>query len=105
MSNATALYVDAGIQGSKYFNVSAFTDLNSGIFDYFITLGAESRWVWYRKWTFVRFVFTISRYLPFFGIGMTFVGALRTQYYPGESQLCSALDLDKHPTCCTSSAF
>jgi hypothetical protein len=35
---------------------------------------AKSRWVWNRKWTFVRFIFTISRYLPFFGIGMTFAG-------------------------------
>jgi hypothetical protein len=65
----------------------------------------KSQWVWHRKWTFVRFTFTVSRYLPFFGIGMTVVGelqmskhwlitkfahdwwiaALRTQYYPGES--------------------
>ncbi|KAG1766615.1 hypothetical protein EV702DRAFT_1271934 [Suillus placidus] len=72
MSNPTALYVDAGIQASK-------------IFDYFITIEAESQWVWHRRWSFVRFVFTLSRYLPFFGIGMTFTAALRTQYYPGES--------------------
>ncbi|KAG1895490.1 uncharacterized protein F5891DRAFT_669156 [Suillus fuscotomentosus] len=61
MDHPTALFVDAGIQASK------------------------SEWVWHRRWTFVRFVFTVSRYLPFFGIGMTFTGALRTQYYPGES--------------------
>lgn len=82
MDHPIALYVDAGLQASKYFNVGMFAVL---IFDYFITLEAESQWVWYRKWTFVRFIFTISRYLPIFGIGMTFVGALRTQYYPGES--------------------
>ncbi|KAG1739559.1 hypothetical protein EDB19DRAFT_837718 [Suillus lakei] len=82
MSNATALYVDPGIQASKYCNVGAFAVL---IFDYFITLEAESQWVLRRKWTFVRFIFTISRYLPFFGIGMTFTAAIRTQYYPGES--------------------
>ncbi|KAG1739560.1 hypothetical protein EDB19DRAFT_837814 [Suillus lakei] len=82
MSNATALYVDPGVQASKYCNVGTFAVL---IFDYFITLEAESQWVWHRKWTFVRFIFTISRYLPFVGIGMTFAGALRTQYYPGES--------------------
>ncbi|OJA14766.1 hypothetical protein AZE42_06228, partial [Rhizopogon vesiculosus] len=41
--------------------------------------------VWHRKWTFVRFTFTISLYLPFVAIGMTFAAALRTQYYPGES--------------------
>ncbi|KAG1830075.1 hypothetical protein DFJ58DRAFT_750601 [Suillus subalutaceus] len=82
MSHPTALYVDAGIQASKYFNVGMFAVL---IFDYFITLEAESQWVWHRKWTFVRFIFTVSRYLPFFGIGMTFIAALRTQYYPGES--------------------
>ncbi|KAG1810860.1 uncharacterized protein BJ212DRAFT_1483996 [Suillus subaureus] len=83
MSQPTALYVDAGVQASKstqHFNVGTFAVL---IFDYFITLEAE--WVWHRKWTFVRFIFTVSRYLPFFGIGMTFIGALRTQYYPGES--------------------
>ncbi|KAG2348746.1 hypothetical protein BDR05DRAFT_995150 [Suillus weaverae] len=80
MSHPTALYVDAGLQASKYFNVGTFAVL---IFDYLITLEAE--WVWHRKWTFVRFIFTVSRYLPFFGIGMTFTGALRTQYYPGES--------------------
>ncbi|KAG1836545.1 hypothetical protein DFJ58DRAFT_171042 [Suillus subalutaceus] len=82
MSHPTALYVDAGIQASKYSNVGTFAVL---IFDYFITLEAESLWVWHRKWTFVRFIFTVSRYLPFFGIGMTFIAALRTQYYPGES--------------------
>ncbi|KAJ8581735.1 hypothetical protein M405DRAFT_831939 [Rhizopogon salebrosus TDB-379] len=79
---STALFVDAGVQASKYCNVGTFAVL---IFDYCITLEAESRWVWNRKWTFVRFIFTISRYLPFFGIGMTFAAALRTQYYPGES--------------------
>ncbi|KAG0695866.1 hypothetical protein DFH29DRAFT_247432 [Suillus ampliporus] len=82
MSDTTALYVDAGIQASKYSNVGIFAVL---IFDYCITLEAESQWVWHRKWTLVRFMFTISRYLPFVGIGMTFTAALRTQYYPGES--------------------
>ncbi|KAG1727085.1 uncharacterized protein EDB91DRAFT_1086557 [Suillus paluster] len=75
---------------SKYCNVATFAVL---IFDYCITLDAEnhamtvrkSQWIWRRKWTFVRFIFTISRYLPFFAIGMTFTAALRTQYYPGES--------------------
>ncbi|KAG1751774.1 hypothetical protein EDB19DRAFT_1199612 [Suillus lakei] len=79
---STALYVDAGIQASKYCNVGMLAVL---VFDYCITLEAESQWVWHRKWTLVRFIFTVSRYLPFFGIGMTFVAALRTQYYPGEN--------------------
>ncbi|OAX32008.1 hypothetical protein K503DRAFT_26990 [Rhizopogon vinicolor AM-OR11-026] len=79
---STPLYVDAGIQASKYCNVGTFAVL---IFDYCITLEAESKWVWHRKWTLVRCIFTVSRYLPFFGIGMTFAAALRTQYYPGES--------------------
>ncbi|KAG0698809.1 hypothetical protein DFH29DRAFT_80992 [Suillus ampliporus] len=82
MSDAIALYVDAGVQGSKYFDVGTFAVL---IFDYCITLEAESQWVWHRRWTLVRCIFTISRYLPFFGIGMTFIAAFRTQYYPGES--------------------
>ncbi|KAG0698816.1 hypothetical protein DFH29DRAFT_81347 [Suillus ampliporus] len=55
------------------------------IFDYCITLEAESQWVWHRKWTLVRFILTVSRYLPFLALGMTFTAALRTQYYPGES--------------------
>ncbi|KAG2054159.1 hypothetical protein BDR06DRAFT_955773 [Suillus hirtellus] len=82
MDHPIALFVDAGTQASKYFNVGMFATL---IFDYFITLEMESQWVWHRRWTFVRFIFTVSRYLPFFAIGMTFTGALRTQYYPGES--------------------
>ncbi|KAG0698817.1 hypothetical protein DFH29DRAFT_81425 [Suillus ampliporus] len=82
MSEATALYVDTGLQASKYCNVATFAIL---VFDYCITLEAESQWVWHRKWMLVRFVFNISRYLPFFAIGMTFTAALRTQYYPGES--------------------
>ncbi|KAG1751781.1 hypothetical protein EDB19DRAFT_2035805 [Suillus lakei] len=45
----------------------------------------QFQWVWHQKWTLVRFMFTTSRYLPFFGIGMTFAAALRTQYHPGES--------------------
>ncbi|KAG1723766.1 uncharacterized protein EDB91DRAFT_158823 [Suillus paluster] len=81
-ATGTALYADTGTQTSKYFNVGTFAIL---VFDYCITLEAESQWVWHRKWTFVRFIFTVSRYLPFFGIGMTFTAALRTQYYPGES--------------------
>ncbi|KAG0697911.1 hypothetical protein DFH29DRAFT_878390 [Suillus ampliporus] len=60
MSQATALYVDAGIQGSKYSNVGMFAIL---VFDYCITLEAEnlpmtvrkSQWVWHRKWTLLRF--------------------------------------------------
>ncbi|KAG1750465.1 uncharacterized protein EDB91DRAFT_1244047 [Suillus paluster] len=99
---STALYVDAGIQASKYCNVGTFAVL---VFDYCVTLEAESQWIWHRKWTFVRLIFTISWYLPFFGIGMTFAGelvlmvdrlftkvahgrraaTLRTQYYPGEN--------------------
>ncbi|OAX31850.1 hypothetical protein K503DRAFT_870454 [Rhizopogon vinicolor AM-OR11-026] len=79
---STPLYIDAGVQASKYCNVGTFAIL---IFDYCITLEAESKWVWHLKWTLVRSIFTISRYLPFFAIGMTFAAALRTQYYPGES--------------------
>ncbi|KAG1854102.1 hypothetical protein C8R48DRAFT_722250 [Suillus tomentosus] len=87
MDDPTALFVDAGIQGSK---ISWLTEYSVGmfailIFDYLITLETESQWVWHRRWTFVRCVFTVSRYLPFFAVGMTFTGALRTQYYPGES--------------------
>ncbi|KAG1727092.1 uncharacterized protein EDB91DRAFT_1350397 [Suillus paluster] len=74
MSHATALYVDAGLQASKYFNVGTFAIL---IFDYYITLEAESLSVWHRKWTFLLFA-TVS-------YGGRWKAALRTQYYPGES--------------------
>ncbi|KAG2755118.1 hypothetical protein P692DRAFT_20827561 [Suillus brevipes Sb2] len=75
---STALYVDAGIQASKVctMRIGTFAVI---IFDYCITLDAESQWVWHRKWTLVRFVFTVSRYVPFFGIGLTFVGLLMTR--------------------------
>ncbi|KAF8552071.1 hypothetical protein OG21DRAFT_1416760, partial [Imleria badia] len=41
------------------------------IFDYAITLEDEGRWVWGRNWDVTRLVFTVSRYLPFAGAGLT----------------------------------
>ncbi|KIJ59293.1 hypothetical protein HYDPIDRAFT_101013, partial [Hydnomerulius pinastri MD-312] len=41
------------------------------IFDYVITIEDEVRWVWGRSWNATRVVFTISRYLPFVGMGLT----------------------------------
>ncbi|KAG8221756.1 hypothetical protein J3R82DRAFT_2057 [Butyriboletus roseoflavus] len=48
------------------------------IFDYAITLEDEARWVWGHAWDVTRFVFTVSRYIPFAGAGMTAYVALRS---------------------------
>jgi hypothetical protein len=58
----------AGLQTSKYFNIAGMAIL---IFDYAITLEDEGRWVWGRNWDVTRLVFTVSRYLPFAGAGLT----------------------------------
>ncbi|KAH7920258.1 hypothetical protein BV22DRAFT_1133226 [Leucogyrophana mollusca] len=55
----------------RYFNVAGLAVL---IFDYCITFESETRWVWGRKWDTTRIAFTISRYLPFVGAGMTTYG-------------------------------
>ncbi|KAF9237220.1 hypothetical protein BU15DRAFT_63287 [Melanogaster broomeanus] len=43
----------------------------SQVFDYLITIEDEARWVWGRRWDTTRFIFTVSRYLPFLGTGLT----------------------------------
>ncbi|KAF9237221.1 hypothetical protein BU15DRAFT_76127 [Melanogaster broomeanus] len=62
----------AGLQTSKaslhYFNVAGIAIL---VFDYFITIEDEARWVWGRRWDTTRLIFTVSRYLPFLGTGLT----------------------------------
>ncbi|KAF8121556.1 hypothetical protein EV363DRAFT_480209 [Boletus edulis] len=69
----------AGLQISKYFNVGGMAIL---AYDYVITLEDEARWVWGRKWDVTRFVFTVSRYLPFVGVGLTGYAAFRTASQP-----------------------
>jgi len=58
----------AGLQMSKYFNVAGIAIL---VFDYLITIEDEARWVWDRKWDTTRLIFTVSRYVPFLGTGLT----------------------------------
>ncbi|KAF9237228.1 hypothetical protein BU15DRAFT_76133 [Melanogaster broomeanus] len=43
------------------------------VFDYLITIEDEwkARWVWDRKWDTTRLIFTVSRYVPFLGTGLT----------------------------------
>ncbi|KAF8431936.1 hypothetical protein L210DRAFT_3650757 [Boletus edulis BED1] len=66
----------AGLQTSNYFNVAGMAILT---YDYVITLEDEARWVWGRKWDVTRFVFTVSRYLPFVGAGLTGYGEHATK--------------------------
>ncbi|EGO03469.1 hypothetical protein SERLA73DRAFT_69336 [Serpula lacrymans var. lacrymans S7.3] len=62
------------LQTSKYFNVAGLT---VWVLDYFLSFDLEVQWIWHRKWTFVRLVFTASRYLPLIGAIMTAVNALQ----------------------------
>ncbi|KAH7912624.1 hypothetical protein BJ138DRAFT_755324 [Hygrophoropsis aurantiaca] len=61
------------LQTTMYFNIAALALLT---FDYCITLEAEVRLVWGRKWDMTRITFLLSRYLPFAGGGMTCYAAL-----------------------------
>ncbi|KAG1731760.1 hypothetical protein EDB19DRAFT_1736395 [Suillus lakei] len=64
----------ADLQISKYANIGAFAIL---IFDFCITFQDEVKWTWSRSWGITRVIFTISRYLPFIGSGLTAYAALR----------------------------
>ncbi|KAG1725618.1 uncharacterized protein EDB91DRAFT_1254668 [Suillus paluster] len=70
----------ADLQISKYANREVLVDLGGLailIYDYCITFQDEVQWTWSRPWGFTRVIFTISRYLPFVGAGMTAYAALR----------------------------
>ncbi|KAG2147515.1 hypothetical protein DEU56DRAFT_126715 [Suillus clintonianus] len=64
----------ADLQISKYTNIGGLAIL---IFDFCITFQDEVHWTWSRPWGSTRVIFTISRYLPFAGAGMTAYAALR----------------------------
>jgi hypothetical protein len=64
----------ADLQISKYANIGTLAIL---IFDYCITFEDEVHWTWSRPWGLIRIIFTISRYLPFVGSGMTAYAVLR----------------------------
>ncbi|KAG1730448.1 hypothetical protein EDB19DRAFT_2027476 [Suillus lakei] len=64
----------ADLQIAKYANISGLAIL---VFDYCITFQEEVHWTWSRPWGLTRIIFTISRYLPFVGAGLTAYGALR----------------------------
>ncbi|KAG1851248.1 hypothetical protein C8R48DRAFT_726485 [Suillus tomentosus] len=61
----------ADLQISKFANIGAFAIL---IFDFCITFPDEVKWTWARPWDIIRVIFTISRYLPFIGSGLTAYG-------------------------------
>ncbi|KAF9219681.1 hypothetical protein BS17DRAFT_381266 [Gyrodon lividus] len=69
----------AGLQTTKYSNVAGLAIL---IFDFVITIEDEVQWVWGRSWDATRVIFTMSRYLPFLGMGMTAYSALRSSSEP-----------------------
>ncbi|KAG1718253.1 hypothetical protein EDB19DRAFT_2031482 [Suillus lakei] len=62
------------LQITKYTNIGSLAIL---IFDFCITFQDEVHWIWSRPWNFIRMIFTISRYLPFVGSGLTAYAALR----------------------------
>ncbi|KAG1779927.1 hypothetical protein EV702DRAFT_1083176 [Suillus placidus] len=64
----------ADLQISKYANIGGLAIL---VFDYCITFQDEVHWTWSRPWGLIRVIFTISRYLPFLGSGLTAYAALR----------------------------
>ncbi|KAF9237237.1 hypothetical protein BU15DRAFT_63302 [Melanogaster broomeanus] len=48
-----------------------YHDSISMVFDYLITIEDEVRWIWGRRWDITRLIFTVSRYVPFLGTGLT----------------------------------
>jgi len=68
--------INTGIQTAKYCNVAGLGVL---IFDYFLTLGAEVRWTWNRRWNASRVLFVISRYMAFVAAAMTAYAAIATR--------------------------
>ncbi|KIJ61007.1 hypothetical protein HYDPIDRAFT_42934 [Hydnomerulius pinastri MD-312] len=60
-------------QLAMYFNVAALAIF---VFDYCVTFSSEVQHIWGRKWETTRFVFTMSRYVPFIGSAMTCYNAL-----------------------------
>ncbi|KAF8548810.1 hypothetical protein OG21DRAFT_1489059 [Imleria badia] len=63
----------------QYFNVAGMAIL---MYDYVITLEDEVQWVWGRGWDSTRFIFTVSRYLPFVGMVITVYAFLRSTSQP-----------------------
>ncbi|KAG1870849.1 hypothetical protein F4604DRAFT_1926402 [Suillus subluteus] len=61
----------SSISFSEFANLGAFAIL---IFDFCITFQDEVKWTWFRPWDTIRVIFTISRYLPFIGSGLTVYG-------------------------------
>lgn len=64
----------ADLQIAKYTNIGSLAIL---VFDYCVTFQDEVHLTWFRRWDLIRVIFTISRYLPFVGSGMTAYAALR----------------------------
>ncbi|KAF9237232.1 hypothetical protein BU15DRAFT_63298 [Melanogaster broomeanus] len=56
-----------------YFNGAWTSLMVNQVFDYLITIEDEwkARWIWGRSWNATRVIFTVSRYVPFLGTGLT----------------------------------
>ncbi|EGO05337.1 hypothetical protein SERLA73DRAFT_129244 [Serpula lacrymans var. lacrymans S7.3] len=64
------------LQTTNYMNVAG---LAIWVFDYILSFDYEVRWVWGRKWDFMRVLFTLSRYVTFSAAIMTVYAAVHTQ--------------------------
>jgi K+-sensing histidine kinase KdpD len=67
------------------------------IFDYFLTLGAEVRWTWNRRWNASRVLFVISRYMAFVAAAMTSYAAIATRANENCSHFSQASNGDQYP--------
>ncbi|EIW76312.1 hypothetical protein CONPUDRAFT_76682 [Coniophora puteana RWD-64-598 SS2] len=57
----------------QYSNVAAAAFL---LQDYFLTLESEVSWTARKRWSLPRVIFTVARYVPFIGTGLTLASAL-----------------------------
>ncbi|KAF8996796.1 hypothetical protein BDQ17DRAFT_1249420, partial [Cyathus striatus] len=49
------------------------------LYEYFITLDLEVKFVWNAPWTFIKIIYIMTRYLPFVEISLM---SLRSLYHP-----------------------
>ncbi|KAJ8583829.1 hypothetical protein M405DRAFT_866718 [Rhizopogon salebrosus TDB-379] len=60
-----------GLQTAQYVTVGAMA---VAIYDYCLTIAAEVKLVWGQRWTVIRVIFTLARYVPFIGVAMATYG-------------------------------
>ncbi|KAJ8587397.1 hypothetical protein M405DRAFT_863794 [Rhizopogon salebrosus TDB-379] len=62
-----------GLQTAQYVTVGAMA---VAIYDYCLTIAAEVKLVWGQRWTVIRVIFTLARYVPFIGVAMATYAAV-----------------------------